>query len=374
MLMGKYLLALIATLLLLSAFTASSAISAAIPVQEKLSGERPQFGFSEQWKYNFTLKNITGGTSITTTIHANTTGITSRVTNDYYENVECYILHFMPFDPLSVFWLQKILREVDITDFGAEDLLKMGNSSVLEVYVSKDNFSWVQTTWTANYSEGSGGKRLHVIQGPGYPGAVWTANESYSYMCFNFSLSTGKDFGHFTDDLNISMSVYCDYYNASGYYTNKIYPGNLSNVSGEFSISFPYTYLFYPRFNVTGVETVTVAAGTYECWKMKIILTTNGDGVIGYLWYSPEVKNYVKLDMNVTVESVDYNVCVELASYSGQVSPVSPPSGLSLLASLIIYSAYQGQQQRNIVVLSGVAVVVVAGVSVMIFVARRRRT
>ncbi|MEM2330750.1 MAG: hypothetical protein QXL59_07990, partial [Candidatus Jordarchaeales archaeon] len=131
---------------------------------------------------------------------------------------------------------------------------------------------------------------------------------------------------------------------------------------------------FYPRFNVTGVETVTVAAGTYECWKMKIILTTNGDGVIGYLWYSPEVKNYVKLDMNVTVESVDYNVCVELASYSGQVSPVSPPSGLSLLASLIIYSAYQGQQQRNIVVLSGVAVVVVAGVSVMIFVARRRRT
>lgn len=106
-------------------------------------------------------------------------------------------------------------------------------------------------------------------------------------------------------------------------------------------LSYPYTYLFYPRFNVTGVETVTVVAGTYECWKMEILLTTNGDDVIGYLWYSPNVKNYVKLDMNVTVESVEYNVYVELASYSGQVYP-APPGGLFFLNSLIFYIAYQG--------------------------------
>lgn len=357
-------------LLLLSAAVASSATSATIPVQAKLSGEKPQLGFSEQWKYEFNFTNITGGSTTTITIHANATGMTGWVTNDYHTNVKCYTFHFMPFDPLSVFWLHKLIRDVGITDFGVEDLLKMGNSSVFEVYVSENDFSWVQTTWTANYSEGSSGKKLNVTQGSGRPGAGWTVDKLYSYMCLNFSLSTGKVFGYFADELNAIVSFYCDYYNETGFYTNKVNPGNLSSVSGKFIIGYPYTYLFYPRFNVTGVERVTVAAGTYECWKMEILLGTDHGDVIGYLWYSPSVKNYVKLDMNVTVESAEYNLHVELADYSGQVSPAPPSGGLFSLAMLALYGAYQGQQGN--VILLGVVVVAVAGVAVAVFAARRK--
>lgn len=45
------------------------------------------------------------------------------------------------------------------------------------------------------------------------------------------------------------------------------------------------------RYTVVGIESVTVKAGTFECYKIEI---NEGGGGFVYTWYSPEVNNMVK--------------------------------------------------------------------------------
>lgn len=268
----------------------------------------------------------------------------------------------MPLDPAGMFWLLHLLyNNFNITDLSVGELLGIGNSSVVKVYVDENDFSWVKTEWITNYT-GSGKQLISKL--------VWMPNETYPYMCFNFPLSQGKVFGNYTGALNISLGGEFSYYNGSWY--------NSTPISIYGVVSFPGTYLFYPAFNVTGTETVTVTAGKYECWKMKILNPTNPDDKIGDLWYSPDAKNIVKLNTFMTVGDCQYNLYVELEGYSGQVSPAPPgvvPYLLSqlMVSYLLVSSLYQAQQQRNMILL-GVAVIVVAGVAVAIFATRRRRT
>lgn len=62
-------------------------------------------------------------------------------------------------------------------------------------------------------------------------------------------------------------------------------------------------------YNVTGIETITVKAGTFECY---VIEDTDKYGVVyTKTWYSPKVKNSVR-----TEETYRITITTDLASYS----------------------------------------------------------
>lgn len=61
--------------------------------------------------------------------------------------------------------------------------------------------------------------------------------------------------------------------------------------------------------SIEGKEIVTVKAGTYECYKIKI---DYGGGLVIYNWYSPQVKNVVKS----FVDQIDRSQTMELTSYT----------------------------------------------------------
>ncbi len=342
------------TVLLVLSISCISATSAAVPVQAKLSGEKPQFDLMEQWRYNFVFTK--DGSSVQAKVYANTTGLTGRH-NDYYGNmIECCNLTFKPLDPCSIFPLMLMLDALNITDLTVNEVLEIGNNSMLNVLVSKDDFKLVATQWVVKYD---GAKKLNLT-------LVWYLNELPLHV-LQLPLSDGKEFGNYAGALNVSLGGYFHYYNGSQV--------DYESASLEESVVFPDTsLLFYPLFVVEGIETVTVTAGQYECWSISVRDPTNKDNEIGHVWYSPSVKNVVKLNLTSAFQGSNYELYVELESYSSQESPVQevPPVSAWLASYFVVGSFYQAQQ-RNMLLLGGLAAVIAAGVLVALVAVRRRR-
>ncbi|MBS7288850.1 MAG: hypothetical protein KIH01_08990 [Candidatus Freyarchaeota archaeon] len=358
----RWLLVVLAMLLLLSA-TYFSVSSAATPVQAKLSGERPQFEVAEDWMHKFIFTNVTGNKSTEIIINSTATMFTGEVKDFYGNTRNCYLLIYRPvaLDPVCIFWILYSLYNVfNVTDLSAEDLLALGDSSMICVYVDENDFSLVQVQWIVEYFPDSGRQMFVVLN--------LLLNETYPYMWFNFPLSEGKFFGNYTEALNISLAGFFNYYNGTWY--------NYTYIDAPFSeeITFPGTYMFYPAFKVAGIETVTVTAGSYECWKIEVLNPTNPNEKIGYLWYSPDVKNIVKSNVTMMFQNCQYNLYVELNEHfehSPPAPPEEPPEEISqLLAPYLVASVYSQQQMGMVSLGLGVAAVA-AGVAVAIFAVRR---
>jgi len=365
---GKLLIA-VAVIALLSAFCASAKTAAIpVPIQAKLSGEPPTFSLDERWTYNYTFTNMTSSDRAQTTIYANTTGSPTR-TNDYYGGMrDCYVLWFRPVDPHSTLILLNILSNIGITDLNVSDIVGLGNSSVLKLYLSINtylgeyNFSWIKSEWNVNYD--AGGKKLNAS-------LTIFLNVTCSHSIFNFTLYQGKTFGNYTEALNIKLRGYVYYYNGTW--------NNLSHYIGSFdnlNFSFPDTYLFYPAFSVEGIEMVNVSAGTFECWRIAVLNATNPSENIGYYWYSPAAKNYVK--MNVTGADSSNNRCNIYVELTGK-STGTPFPGIMwgllmflLLPYLAVSNIFQ-QQQMSRMLLVGVAVLLIVAAVVGVIVATRRK-
>ncbi|MEM2958201.1 MAG: hypothetical protein QW261_07920 [Candidatus Jordarchaeaceae archaeon] len=365
---GKIIIA-VALIALLSAYC-FSAHTAAIPVPiQKLSGEPPTFLLEERWTYSLNFTNMTSLSSALTTMYANTTGFTTT-TNDYYGNMsDCYVLWFSPVDPQSILILLDVLsRGFGITDLNASDIVGLGNSSVLRLFLSVNpyleeyNFSWVKSTWNVSYDTDD--KKL-------YASLVLTPDVICSYSIFNFTLNSGKTFGNYTETLNIkfgSLGPVC-YYNGSWYNNSAV---------DNLTYNFPDTYLFYPAFRVEGTEMVTVPAGTFECWRIAVLNATDPSDTVGYYWYSPSAKNYAKINVTTTdLSGNEYNTYAELTYSKSTVSPWSPGMAWGLLMFLLfpylaVYNSYQ-QQQRNTMLFMGAAVLLIVAIVVGIIISARRR-
>ncbi len=365
---GKFLMA-VALIALLSMYCSSAhtAATISVPIQPKLSGEHPTFGLQERWTYSLNFTNMTSLSSVQTLMYSNTTGFTTN-TNDYHGNIRsCYVLWFSPVEPQSILILLDILSECfGISDLNASDIVGLGNSSVLKLYLSVNpnleeyNFLWIKSEWKVNYDTGS--KKLNAS-------LYISLNETYSYSIFNFTLSQGKTFGYYTDALNVSLHGEVNYFNGTTW-------NNQSAPSED--LSFPDAYVFYPYFRVEGIEYITVLAGTFECWKIAVINITNADEIVGYYWYSPNTKNYVKIDVNTTDSSGnEYNTYAELTYFYSTGAPWMPGVAWSLLMFLLlpyftVYNSYQ-QQQRNTLLFMGAVVLLIVAVVVGIIVSTRRR-
>ncbi|MBS7250048.1 MAG: hypothetical protein KIH08_05570 [Candidatus Freyarchaeota archaeon] len=308
---------------------------------------------------------MTSSSSAQTTIYANTTGFTTK-TNDYYGFMrDCYVLWFSPVDPQSILILLDILSKgFGITDLNASDIVGLGNSSVLKLYLSVNtylgeyNFSWVKSEWNVSYDTDD--KKLYAL-------LSISLNETYSHSIFNFTLYSNKTFGYYIDALNVSLGGYVNYFNGSWH--NQSAPTE--------DLNFPDAYLFYPYFNVSGTEYTTVPAGNFECWKIAVINITNELETLGYYWYSPDAKNFVKIDVNTTDSSGNlYNTYAVLTYSKSMAGPWSPGMAWGLLMFLLFpyfaYNSYQ-QQQRNTMLLMGVAVLLIVAVVVGITIATRRK-
>ncbi|MEM2136180.1 MAG: hypothetical protein QXG44_15095 [Candidatus Jordarchaeaceae archaeon] len=366
---GKIIIA-VALIALLSAYCFSAHTAAIpVPIQPKLSGEPPTFGLEERWTYSLNFTNMTSLSSAQTSMYANTTGFLTT-TNDYYGNMsDCYVLWFSPVDPQSILILLDVLsRGFGITDLNASDIVGLGNSSVLRLFLSVNpyleeyNFSWVKSIWNVSYDTDD--KKL-------YASLVLTPNVICSYSIFNFTLNSGKTFGNYTETLNIkfgSLGPVC-YYNGSWYNNSAV---------DNLTYNFPDTYLFYPAFRVEGTEMVTVPAGTFECWRIAVLNATDPSDTVGYYWYSPSAKNYAKINVTTTdLSGNEYNTYAELTYYKSTVSPWSPGMAWGLLMFLLfpylaVYNSYQ-QQQRNTMLFMGAAVLLIVAIVVGIIISARRR-
>ncbi|MEM3594338.1 MAG: hypothetical protein QXS27_06395 [Candidatus Jordarchaeaceae archaeon] len=366
------LLIMAALLVLLSAYC-FSANTVALPtsIQPKLSGEPPNFEEQEIWTYNYSFTNLTSLSSVQTTMHANTTNIIFSEVKDYYnKSRDCYILWFSPVDPQSTLILLDILsRGFGITDLNASDIVGLGDTSILLLYLGVNttqgeyNFSWVRIDWRVDhYSKDN--KELNVL-------LTMSLNVTCSYSIFNFTLFLGKDFGNYTSVLNVSYYGFVDYYNGTMY--------NLY-ASGNLTYNFPDTYLFYPAFRVEGTENVVVPAGTFECWRIAVLNATDPSDTVGYYWYSPDAKIYAKIDMNTTDSFGNRcNIYAELTYSYSTGAPWSPGIEWELPMSLLLsysaaYNSYR-QQQGNTILLVGVAVllIVAAVVGIIISIAVKQK-
>jgi hypothetical protein len=88
------------------------------------------------------------------------------------------------------------------------------------------------------------------------------------------------------------------------------------------------------NYTIVAEETITVPAGSFECYKIEI---DNSLGIINYMWYSDKVRNIVKH----TGETEDIPIPVELASYSLETKEVddedsNPLTSSSFLLPIII--------------------------------------
>ncbi|UCG70410.1 MAG: hypothetical protein JSV09_05185 [Thermoplasmata archaeon] len=61
------------------------------------------------------------------------------------------------------------------------------------------------------------------------------------------------------------------------------------------------------NYTVEDTENVTVKAGTFECYRIKV---DDGSGILTYIWYSSIIKNIVK----ISSESMGHSMTIELTS------------------------------------------------------------
>jgi len=75
------------------------------------------------------------------------------------------------------------------------------------------------------------------------------------------------------------------------------------------SVTFLYTRLIYLRFKACGIEAVTMAAGTPDCWKITVPNSSDPNGVDGCV-HPPSAKNYVKADMTTSNRANEYRTVI----------------------------------------------------------------
>ncbi len=342
----SWFLAIITLLLVLSI---SYIPATTTPILEaKLSGEKPQFQTQEKWTYNFTLTDRWGSV-FNATIYENTTNSLHQLEDYHNASHECYRLEFRPLDPLTLFIFLFILSNVLKTEYYIGEALGFGNSSMLTVFVDKDDFSLIMMHLNVNYTTDD----LKM-----YTDIYIKLNDTRPYYFYNFPLQNNKTFGNYTPAFNVSIEIpELNYYNGSWY--------NYSSISLEERVTFPGTCLLYPAFKVVGSETVNVSAGRYECWKIAVLDPSNPNSYTGYFWYSSDVKNVVKMDFNATIGNDPYHFYVELTGYA------SEEVGLPGIALILLYN-YQLQQQQYLFY-GGLIAVVVVGVVVAAVAIRRKR-
>jgi len=114
-----------------------------------------------------------------------------------------------------------------------------------------------------------------------YNGTAFTSTETYSYNPWTslFPLEIGKE---------------AEMENTTVQYSNGNQYGN-PTVTTE-------------KYKIDSKEDVTVAAGTFSCWK--IIMYDGAGNVTGAIWYSDQVKSTVK------ITDAGGNTMMELKSYS----------------------------------------------------------
>jgi len=355
----KVAFALLLALLVLS-LGCMSTETAAIPVQAKLSGEAPSFSVSEEWVYNFTFTNQTDGSTVTATINASTSAAYTHMT-DYHGNMrDCYVFKFNPIDPQSLMIIIGYLSSTfNIGNVSVNSLLSQyTNESSVKLYLETDNFSLVGASYHLKFDNGT-----HTVD------ASFTAllNETYPYLMFNFPLSTGKTFENSTPSINISLDGDISYTNSSGTYHTPI--------AEEVNFTYPYSYSFYPLFKVVGTETVTVEAGSFECWKIGVLNSSNPNQIVGYVWYSPDAKNYIKGELTTGDSSGNtYNIQIELVSYEGYTSPIPPGAWLMLFMYpyIVLYNYFQGQQRNNLLFVAGIGAVAGVAIAAVAIASRRK--
>ncbi len=132
-------------------------------------------------------------------------------------------------------------------------------------YIIRNSLALIKTERNNNYPDGS----------------LITTITHYSppKQDYNFPIEVGKTWS--------SVSIKNSYSDIGAYYNT--------------SISMNYS--------VVDVESITVKAGTFKCYKIEI---DDGWGILSYNWYSPEVKNIVK----TVVDSQELPSSSELTSYS----------------------------------------------------------
>ncbi len=95
------------------------------------------------------------------------------------------------------------------------------------------------------------------------------------------------------------------------------------------------------KYTVVGQESVTVGAGTFDCYKIEM---DYGPGDVIYTWYSPEVNNVV----NTTGRPEEMGLPMKLTHYQyddkddGETSPSQVPYLLLLLLIPIIVILFVG--------------------------------
>lgn len=352
-------LALLLALLVLSLGCMSTG-TAAVPVQAKLSGEAPSFSASEKWVYNFNFTNQSSGSTVTATINVSTSGFYTKVT-DYHGNTrDCYVFTFTPLDPQTLIIAIGYLSDTfNIGNVSVNSLLSQyANESSVKLYLDASNFSWVGANYHLKFDNGT-----HVVD------VTFLAllNETYPYLMFNFPLLVGETFGNYTPSINVSLDGDISYTNSSGTYHYSI--------DENVTFTYPNSYSFYPLFKVVSTETVTVEAGSFECWKIGVLNASNPNQIIGYVWYSPDVKNYIKGELATGDSSGNtYNIQIELVSYEGYTPPIPPGAWLMLFMYpyIVLYNYFQGQQRNNLLFIAGIGAVAGVAIAAVAIASRRK--
>ncbi|MEM1798530.1 MAG: hypothetical protein QXX87_04830 [Candidatus Jordarchaeales archaeon] len=289
-----------------------------------ITGEQPAYTVGDTWRYNMTITVTSNNTTTSTPLTYSIVGTQNVITFNGTPK-DCYVFRHQPaLDPSTFFLLYLLCSDlfagnVSVTEF--VEILK--NSSYSEFYLTKSNNELVGIHIYFYYLDESNNAGIDL-------NATLLFEEAYPYL-LKFPLTVNSTFGNYTNELNCTFQGYLYVYNGSW---NNMTP------SSTISLSTDFLFLLFPPLNVTGVEEVTVSAGTFECWKIEY---TECPGVLT-VWYSPEVKNIAKLGLSIEGELI---YTADLQDYS---LVFTTPEQQMLI---FLYFLQQSSQQLKLFIAAG---------------------